>query len=384
MNCVYLANVVIDPDDIPERVPAWAEAGRLRAMEMLGLLAGSGLFRKIHLVAQGRGRKRGWYAARTVDKGTYTVVYLPVLAYGAFIRNLSAIVLTTWWLIRHVKKRDVVVAYNGDPMKAVPVLLTRFVLRFRLVMQFEELYNGLGLKFTLHKIFERIMARIADGFVVSSVGTRDQLHLPRDPKRLASSSGYTPVYPDVCRGAPTAESTPLGLLYAGKLDEERGLREFIDLFLATKGDAKLVITGSGPLEAHVRRMAAREERLEYLGMLPEPDFAAAVRDAFICVNPQPTDHRFTNLSFPSKVVNFLSQGKPVLTTKTVSLLGSPYGDMVVFYDDRSVESLQMALDWIGRNKLRLATEAEQFPGRVRAIKRQEELSVRRVLENVCA
>lgn len=380
---MYLTNVVGDLDDVQDRAPLWSEAARLRVAEMRGLLVESGLFDKVYMVSQGRGQERKRYPARTMDKGHYTVVYLPILSYGMFLCNLSAVFSATLWLMRHVRKGDVVCVYNGEPANAIPALLVWLLRRTRLVAQFEELYRGLGRKYVLHRVFEKAIARVADGFVVSNVGILDCLGLNMDTHRVAIASGYA----SDCHGVSSDESSfpedgPLVLLYAGTLDEIRGVKKFIETFVTIKSDAKLRITGSGPLEFYVRGIAARHHNIEYLGVLSEQDLADVIRGADLCVNPQRTRCQFSDSSFPSKVVNYLAHGKTVIATETVSLVNSRYGDMVVFYDDQTKNGLQVALDTFKQERRSMRRRAQAYPSRVKEIKRQEKSDVLRVLRVV--
>jgi glycosyltransferase involved in cell wall biosynthesis len=380
---MYFANVVTDASDVAERMPVCAEAGRLRVVEMLRILSESSLFDRIYLISQGRGRQRGYYAARTIDKGSHTAVYLPILSYGKFLCNLSALFTTTAWLVRHVRKQDVVVVYNCDPT-ITPLLLARPLLRFKLLVQYEELYRGLGLKYIPRQVVERIGAKVADGFIVSNTGIVDRLHLNLDRNRLAVASGYMPSYRSLNHEAVSKgkDAANLTLLYAGTLDEARGIKGFIQSFLRVQCQARLLITGSGPLQSYVRDIANRHKNIAYLGVLSEDEFATVLRDADVCVNPQPSEHKFADSSFPSKVVNYLTHGKIVISSRTPSLVKSRYSDMVLFYDDEDDKSLQAVLGQIVRDRDALRAKAKGHPWRVREIKEAEKVDVLQVLQCV--
>lgn len=72
------------------------------------------------------------------------------------------------------------------------------------------------------------------------------------------------------------------LLYAGRLDATKGIRQLLDAFARVEAPAVLRIAGGGELEDEVRAAAARDPRVEYLGriersaLLAELDRARAV------------------------------------------------------------------------------------------------------------
>lgn len=57
------------------------------------------------------------------------------------------------------------------------------------------------------------------------------------------------------------------LVYAGRLDETKGIRNLLRAFAQVRVPASLRIAGRGPLEGEVRAAAARDQRISYLGVL---------------------------------------------------------------------------------------------------------------------
>jgi len=57
------------------------------------------------------------------------------------------------------------------------------------------------------------------------------------------------------------------ILYVGRLDVTKGVRELLDAFSLVTVDAQLRIVGAGALEPEVREAAARDTRISYLGRL---------------------------------------------------------------------------------------------------------------------
>jgi glycosyltransferase involved in cell wall biosynthesis len=68
---------------------------------------------------------------------------------------------------------------------------------------------------------------------------------------------------------PTSDAGPR-LIYAGRLEETKGIRPLLQAFARVKAPAALRIAGRGPLEMEVRAAAARDGRIRYLGVLSRP------------------------------------------------------------------------------------------------------------------
>jgi len=67
------------------------------------------------------------------------------------------------------------------------------------------------------------------------------------------------------------------------------------------------------------------------------------QNAFAFVNPRPVNIRMGETNFPSKILEYLSYCKPILSTKSPGL--APYYDNLLFYyDENDIFSLERALN----------------------------------------
>jgi glycosyltransferase involved in cell wall biosynthesis len=75
------------------------------------------------------------------------------------------------------------------------------------------------------------------------------------------------------------------LLYAGRLDATKGIRQLLDAIARVSAPAVLRIAGSGELEDEVRAAAARDPRIEYLGRIERAELLAQLDRARAVVLP---------------------------------------------------------------------------------------------------
>ena len=87
------------------------------------------------------------------------------------------------------------------------------------------------------------------------------------------------------------------------------------------------------------------------------------RDAMLLVNPRPTSEEFTRYSFPSKILEYMMSGTPVITTK---ILGIPKEyDKYLFYfyaDDplSMANDLRKLMDMSLKDLSRKGRDAREF------------------------
>lgn len=134
------------------------------------------------------------------------------------------------------------------------------------------------------------------------------------------------------------------IMYAGGLHERYGLKRLVEAFMMQEDDnLRLDIYGSGPFVEDLQGKYCKEDaRIRYKGVAPNKKVVEAELNAILLVNPRPTDEDFTKYSFPSKNIEYMASGTPLLTTK---LPGMPeeYYPYVYLIEDESVDGYAKAL-----------------------------------------
>ena len=80
-------------------------------------------------------------------------------------------------------------------------------------------------------------------------------------------------------------------------------------------DAKLIICGSGIYDGFVKKTNS-DTRINFLGLVDENKLNSLYSEASFYLNPRLTCHEENNNNFPSKLLDYLSYGKPIISTKT--------------------------------------------------------------------
>jgi glycosyltransferase involved in cell wall biosynthesis len=106
------------------------------------------------------------------------------------------------------------------------------------------------------------------------------------------------------------------VLYAGGLNENYGVKLLLDAFSLLKGNEwRLIIAGRGPLEEYIKQKAEIDKRIIYKGEIPRPELLSLEKNSDCLVNPRINSGIFTRYSFPSKNMEFLSSGVPMVGFK---------------------------------------------------------------------
>jgi len=103
--------------------------------------------------------------------------------------------------------------------------------------------------------------------------------------------------------------------YAGGVSKQYGLANLVEGFRkADLPNTRLHIYGPGDYVKQLQQIAAEDGRIFYGGMLLNTEIVDREQEATLLVNPRPTDEEYVKYSFPSKTMEYMASGTPVLTT----------------------------------------------------------------------
>lgn len=136
------------------------------------------------------------------------------------------------------------------------------------------------------------------------------------------------------------------ILYAGGIYEKYGIKKLLDAFVDLKDENyELHIYGDGDLEDTMTNYTELDTRIHYFGVVPNSVVVQELFNASLLVNPRPASEEFTKFSFPSKNVEYMVSGTPLLTTV---LPGMPkeYHEYVYLLEDESLEGFRNTIQEI--------------------------------------
>lgn len=109
---------------------------------------------------------------------------------------------------------------------------------------------------------------------------------------------------------------PGGIMYAGRLHEKYGVMRLIEAFeLLEEKDIELWLFGDGTAVREIQDYASKNPRIRYFGQVSREEILRYEQRATLLVNPRSVQDEFTQYSFPSKVIEYMHSGTPLVMTK---------------------------------------------------------------------
>jgi glycosyltransferase involved in cell wall biosynthesis len=196
----------------------------------------------------------------------------------------------------------------------------------------------------LRKIEQRLInwaLSLADGVV----GLTQEIHSLMCPhlsfmlmEGILSATDQDNALKDV-DGARVVRVNPPVLLYAGGLEPDYGVRLCLDTLAAYKDlRCEMWFAGKGSCADQVAAIAAVDPRVKFLGLLSQDELAATFKKADVLLNPRPTSSSFTKLTFPSKLLQYMATGLPVISTRQAGI-PAEYWNYLIALDDETSQGL---------------------------------------------
>lgn len=137
---------------------------------------------------------------------------------------------------------------------------------------------------------------------------------------------------------------PKSVLYTGTFQEFAGVRLLVDAFMKTTDPTfRLIICGSGPCSEYIETCARKDLRIDFRGRVTREEAVRLQKSVTLLINPRRPDGCITRYSFPSKTMEYMSSGTPMIGYR---LEGIPneYFEHMIIPDDLTDDSLAQAIE----------------------------------------
>lgn len=144
--------------------------------------------------------------------------------------------------------------------------------------------------------------------------------------------------------AATDSRTEVRVLYAGSLSPSSGMERLVTAFRRTSiPDVRLFTYGRGQTADWINAQSDLDSRIERVQFADRATVLGRYVDADLLVQPRCPTETFAPYSFPSKLLEYMASGTPVLSTR---LPGIPaeYEPFLYWIEDDSVDGIETALE----------------------------------------
>jgi len=300
---------------------------------------------------------KGIYWKKLTEKGDINLNYLhlglinlPVikqvfLGFSFFFSTLN-------WLIKHKQEPDKYIIMDASYISAIPfILMATKIIPCKTTAIFCDIYDYMAdvkdaceNTSLLHKILSKFMRKrysSLDTMVLLTEQMNSAVNFSSKPYVIIE--GLVDVNMKSSKNEIRNKSSNNVVMYAGALRIQYGLKNLIEGFMQYQdANARLWIYGAGDYSEAIKEFVKIDNRIIFWGQAELDEVIQKEIEADLLINPRPADLEFTQYSFPSKNMEYMVSGTPLLTTRLPGM-PSEYYDYVYTVDGSKPEDITSAL-----------------------------------------
>lgn len=205
----------------------------------------------------------------------------------------------------------------------------------------DEKYNGLVMQLTrIMNVIKMALLKKMDSFVIVTEAMKEKL--PIGDKSYVVMEGAV----DNENTEEKVEYKKKSILYTGTLRRIFGIVNLLEAFKLVKDESiELWICGAGEAEKEIKIAEKSDHRIKYFGLVNVERAVELQKEATVLINPRTNEGEYTKYSFPSKILEYMLSGTPVIMNH-LSGIPDEYYNYVFVPEDDSIKSLAESMETV--------------------------------------
>lgn len=263
-------------------------------------------------------------------------------------RNIKILISLIWlflYLLVYTDKGEKVIAYHVQWI-SLPIRAAKFIRKFDLVLEIEEIYQDVTKLNELFIRWENKLINRADAFVYSNDLLKGQIQTSKPGIVIY---GEYKVYEKL--SMPNNDGK-IHLLYAGIIDEhKKGAFNALEASKYLSDKYVLHIIGFGQIEKLRAKIdnynTTNRCKVHYDGLKSGDEYIRYCQSCHIGLSTQIMSGEYLESSFPSKILSYLALGLRVVSCEIKCVTESKIGHLITYYsqdEPRAIADAIKAID----------------------------------------
>lgn len=187
------------------------------------------------------------------------------------------------------------------------------------VMNYSKIKNNFKkLIWNLYSKLDRIIEKYYDGYILLTEHMNEIVN--KRNKAYIVVEGFISLKEIKILKKNKKKTTKKIIMYAGTIHEKYGIKKLIKAFKKVNVlECELWIFGEGDSLEFIKNEEKIDSRIRYKGTKTKEEILELEKQVSLLINPRPTTEEFTKYSFPSKTLEYMASGTPLLTTKLAGI-----------------------------------------------------------------
>lgn len=172
------------------------------------------------------------------------------------------------------------------------------------------------------------------------------------------------------------------ILYTGNIGKRYGILKLLDAFDRIKDNSyRLWIRGNGDSKEEILKRSKEDFRIKYFEPMSKDDLTILQKKATILVNPVPPSQEFTKFFFPSKTMDYMASGTPVLMFN-LECLPDEYKKHLFFFENESIQKMAENIKYYCSIDIENLVIKGQYASEFITINKTPKIQVNKIIEMI--
>lgn len=262
------------------------------------------------------------------------------------LNRILIIIFSFFSTIKYNKKNDTFIISDVlDISLAIGSLIAAKIIKCEYIALITDFPEDLGNKKFFSKICHFII-KYSDGYIFLSEHMKDKINIQSKKYTIIEGLVNHSIKNEMnCIENKIYNSEIKVCMYAGALEEKYGVKMMVDSFAQINNpNYILYIYGYGSLENYIKKISSNNDRIVYFGLVNNKKVVEMETKVDLLINPRLGNESFTLYSFPSKNMEYLVSGTPMLCAK-LGCIPDEYNQFCYFFKNENdfSEKLQYIL-----------------------------------------
>jgi len=242
------------------------------------------------------------------------------------------------YLLNNTSVGEKVIVYHSIFL-AFPLIVSKFIRRFEIILEVEEIYQEISKQNLLMRMSEKLIFLIADCFIFSTEYLNQQVNKKNKKNIIIHGTYKVPKIYNERFG-----DDKIRIVYSGIIDSLKGSNLAVSISKYLPKNYHIHIIGYGKKE-NIEELKEKiyklrnesNAKVSYDGMLIGDEYDKFLQKCDIGLSTQSKDASYNLTSFPSKILSYLANGLRVVSVKLVPIETSQVGRQIFFYNNENPE-----------------------------------------------
>lgn len=290
------------------------------------------------------GYRKMFYSGKTVSSNEVYVSFFNLFGIRNFFRYHSLKIVSKYFLDVKDNNKYIIVYSPHVPLLKTACYLKKIDPSIKIILLLPDLPQFVSLSEKKSIIYKLLKPFDIKMFYKYSIRFDKYILLTKEMNNIVNVKNKPSIVVEGIVNTKTKSkkgSNSLKIIsYTGTLDKAYGINHLLNAFLKIEDkNFRLIICGKGDSENYIKKCIMKDERISFLGQVSSEESKKIQINSTVLVNPRQNVGLFTKYSFPSKNLEYLSTGNPVIAYKLDGIPGE-YSNILFIPSDNSIKSLK--------------------------------------------